>query len=64
MEDEKDEDRIRRRAYELWERQGSPEGRAEEFWEEAKFTLAEKAKDVAGESSPAEPTAHAERPGR
>jgi hypothetical protein len=41
MEDQKEQDRIRRRAYDLWERQGSPEGRAEEFWEQAKSILAE-----------------------
>ncbi len=26
------EDRIRRRAYEIWEREGRPEGRASEHW--------------------------------
>lgn len=35
MEDQKEQDRIRRRAYELWEREGSPDGRAEEFWQRA-----------------------------
>ena len=39
MDDQKEQDRIRRRAYELWERQGSPDGRAEEFWELAKTSL-------------------------
>lgn len=39
MEDQKEQDLIRRRAYELWERQGSPEGRAEEFWEEARTQI-------------------------
>jgi hypothetical protein len=26
------EEAIRRRAYELWEQAGNPEGRSEEFW--------------------------------
>jgi Protein of unknown function (DUF2934) len=46
MEDQKEQDRIRRRAYELWERQGSPEGRAEEFWELAKTSLAEETSEI------------------
>ena len=41
MDDQRLEDAIRRRAYELWERQGSPEGRADEFWESAKDALKE-----------------------
>ena len=35
MDEQKEQDRIRRRAYEIWEREGSPGGRAEEFWEQA-----------------------------
>ncbi|BBU33518.1 hypothetical protein BTHE68_72520 (plasmid) [Burkholderia sp. THE68] len=35
MDDQKEQDRIRRLAYEIWEREGSPEGRAEEFFLEA-----------------------------
>ena len=30
-----DEDRIRQRAYELWEQEGKPEGREGEHWEQA-----------------------------
>jgi hypothetical protein len=30
------EERIRRRAHELWESEGRPNGRAEEHWAEAK----------------------------
>jgi hypothetical protein len=30
------EQRIRERAYSLWEEEGRPEGRAEEFWERAR----------------------------
>ena len=29
------EERVRRRAYILWERAGRPEGRSDEFWEKA-----------------------------
>lgn len=39
MDDQKEQGRIRRRAYEIWEREGSPEGRAEEFWQQAKSSL-------------------------
>ncbi|SPB14409.1 hypothetical protein NOV72_01651 [Caballeronia novacaledonica] len=39
MDDQKEQDRIRRRAYEIWEREGSPEGRAEEFWQQAIASL-------------------------
>ncbi|SAL01966.1 hypothetical protein AWB80_08247 [Caballeronia pedi] len=35
MNEQKGQDRIRRRAYEIWEREGSSEGRAEEFLEQA-----------------------------
>nr|WP_081688580.1 DUF2934 domain-containing protein [Inquilinus limosus] len=31
-----EEDEIRRHAYEIWEREGRPEGRAEEHWRRAK----------------------------
>jgi hypothetical protein len=30
-----DEDRVRRRAHEIWEREGRPEGRQEEHWRQA-----------------------------
>ena len=29
------EEQVRRRAYELWEEAGRPEGRGDEFWHEA-----------------------------
>ena len=38
------EDRIRRRAYEIWEREGRPDGRASEHWYEAAREL-----DAAGD---------------
>jgi Protein of unknown function (DUF2934) len=33
------EEAIRRRAYELWEHAGSPEGRSDEFWHAARLEL-------------------------
>ncbi|WP_250516819.1 DUF2934 domain-containing protein [Caballeronia sp. INDeC2] len=48
MDDQKEQDRIRRRAYEIWEREGSPEGRAEEFWEQAIASIS--AEDAQGEA--------------
>jgi hypothetical protein len=35
------EEKIRVRAYELWEKNGSPEGRADEYWEQAKAQIDE-----------------------
>jgi hypothetical protein len=35
MADESVSERIKRRAYELWEAAGRPIGRADEFWEQA-----------------------------
>jgi len=34
------EERIRARAYQLWERDGRPEGREAHHWEEAKLLIA------------------------
>jgi hypothetical protein len=33
------EDAVRKRAYELWEQAGMPEGRSEEFWHAARAEL-------------------------
>ncbi|MBV8912586.1 MAG: DUF2934 domain-containing protein [Acetobacteraceae bacterium] len=33
------EQRIRERAYDLWQKEGSPEGRDHEFWERARLML-------------------------
>ncbi|MFL9918003.1 DUF2934 domain-containing protein [Paraburkholderia fungorum] len=35
------EEQIRVRAYELWEQDGSVEGRADEYWEQAKAQIDE-----------------------
>ncbi|GAB5097170.1 DUF2934 domain-containing protein [Caballeronia sp. HLA56] len=53
MEDHKEQDRIRRRAYELWEREGSPDGRAEEFWEQARTQLEAEDPDSSTTEEPA-----------
>jgi len=33
------EQRIRERAYDLWQKEGSPQGRDQEFWERARLML-------------------------
>ena len=39
-EDEKTlEDRIRHRAYELWEQDGRPTGQSEKYWQQARAEL-------------------------
>ncbi|WP_062228320.1 DUF2934 domain-containing protein [Aureimonas frigidaquae] len=40
MIEDEDEPRIRAKAYELWESEGRPEGRAERHWEEAREIVA------------------------
>ena len=36
-----EQDKIRDRAYQLWDKAGQPEGREQEFWYEAERELAE-----------------------
>lgn len=36
-----DEERIRRRAHEIWEREGRPQGRENEHWNQARLELAD-----------------------
>ncbi|MEQ8599665.1 MAG: DUF2934 domain-containing protein [Devosia sp.] len=36
-----DQDKIRDRAFQLWDKAGQPEGREEEFWYQAERELAE-----------------------
>lgn len=36
-----DQEKIRDRAYQLWDRAGQPEGREQEFWFDAERELAE-----------------------
>ena len=52
------EETVRRRAYQLWEQAGQPEGRSEEFWFAARAEL-ENAARTAGKK---EPDAPAPRP--
>lgn len=49
------EERVRRRAYEIWEKEGGPSGREREHWEQAERELG------AGEK-PARPRARAAKP--
>jgi hypothetical protein len=39
MENESMEEKIRARAYELWEKDGSPAGQADKYWEQARASL-------------------------
>ncbi len=50
------EDRIRERAYALWEADGSPEGRDKQYWELAERELAEEDElDVSKENARVRP---------
>lgn len=45
------EDKVRERAYQLWEQAGSPEGREREFWYDAERELGEEEEvDIASEA--------------
>jgi hypothetical protein len=46
------QDEVRRRAYELWEQHGSPEGREEEFWLQAEREISDKVPDRTIPDSP------------
>jgi hypothetical protein len=55
-----DEERIRRRAHEIWEREGCPEGRQDAHWEQARRELEgeeESAAPAALDATAAEPPA-------
>jgi hypothetical protein len=56
-----DEDLIRRKAFELWEAEGRPDGRSEEFWEQAKASLAAGAEKTAGRAPRTRTTATRKR---
>ncbi|WP_416338932.1 DUF2934 domain-containing protein [Paraburkholderia sp. CNPSo 3076] len=49
MNDQREE-RVRRRAYQLWEDDGAPEGRADEYWSRAEKQVAAEY-DAEGETS-------------
>jgi hypothetical protein len=65
--DKETEQLIRERAYMLWENDGRPEGRAEEYWRRAEEEIMNQS--VAGEEDPLaalddeEPGALASKPG-
>ena len=44
------ESRIRERAYEIWERRGQPEGRAEEHWRQAEAEITAEEQSAAQEA--------------
>jgi hypothetical protein len=47
-----DTDKVRDRAYQLWDRAGQPEGREQEFWFDAERELAEENEvDTSAEAS-------------
>lgn len=59
--DQSHEQRIREQAYALWEKEGCPDGRDQEFWERARLMLESKAAPAVatplGQRSPAEKAA-------
>lgn len=58
-----EQDKIRDRAYQLWDRAGQPEGREEEFWYAAERELAGKGAGD-GSARAAEPETPPVVPGR
>jgi hypothetical protein len=56
------EQRIRKRAYHLWEANGRPPGREHEFWERARELIAIEDNPTAGRLP--NPMARGDRPGR
>jgi hypothetical protein len=45
------EERIRKRAYELWEEDGAPEGRADEYWHRARHLIDQEAQSTSSASA-------------
>jgi hypothetical protein len=48
------EEQIRTLAFYLWEKDGGPEGRADEYWERARRQLISDASDATAADSPAD----------
>ncbi len=48
MSDTDREERIRIRAHEIWERQGKPEGRNDEHWDQARREIEMEDEDTSG----------------
>jgi hypothetical protein len=59
MDNTSKDEEIRRKAYELWEEAGSPEGRSEEFWEEARAAVGDDAEPVSSDQSDTGPAGEA-----
>ncbi|HYD32913.1 MAG TPA: DUF2934 domain-containing protein [Azospirillaceae bacterium] len=57
---QEDEERIRKRAYEIWEREGRPEGRADAHWDMAREEIAAK-DNLTGTLMPNPATAEVDR---
>jgi hypothetical protein len=56
MSDDFNEQSIRERAYQLWEQDGAPEGRADEYWDKARRQMV-----AEGADHPDEPTYSADQ---
>lgn len=54
MENDATEEQIRKQAYELWEKDGSPPGQADKYWEEARASFEKIIVDAATAPSVAE----------
>ena len=50
MQNDSAEEQIRKRAYELWQKDGSPSGQADKYWEEARASFEQEL--VAAATSP------------
>ncbi len=46
------EDRIRRRAYELWQQEGSPEGKPDDHWLQAEHEIDHGDGEIEGDDEP------------
>lgn len=44
--DNDQEQRIREKAYQLWQEDGAPEGKADEYWHRARALIEDQAKSV------------------
>lgn len=53
------EERIRQRAYRLWQEEGSPEGRADEYWSRAQAQI-----DAEGDDEGTAPAAPSDQSGK
>lgn len=51
-----DDENIRRRAYEIWEEEGRPEGRHEEHWRKARETFMQdkRTAEISGDTTPSD----------